>query len=195
MIHSLYEMPKVSIRDPEPYQCRRRFEVQTRHHTNPTGRHAGRQDSGARGEVSTKGNHTMRYTCQSSKFSHSTAIREKSKPDEQIPVAQCTIGELRWHIERQFKPGMTWENRERWVLTHIIPIYAIDRSQPDALQRFNHWSNIKPQWTHGGKRRDMPIHHPEYDILRMISPHDTHLDAHGIAQLNPGVIPYKEPAK
>jgi len=185
-------MPKVSIRIQSTRQRQGWIIITSRHHTGTAGRHAGRQDS----SQESKGNHTMSHVCRSENFSHSTAIREKSKPDKQIPVAECTIGELRFHIERQFATGMTWENRETWALTHIIPIYAIDRSKSEAWLRYHHWSNIKPIWLRERrKRRDLPIHHPEYDILRMISPHDTHLDAHGIAQLNPGVIPYKEPAK
>ena len=34
---------------------------------------------------------------------------------------QCTIEELRQHIEAQFTEGMSWNNYGKWHIDHIIP--------------------------------------------------------------------------
>ncbi len=62
----------------------------------------------------------------------------------------CSWQHLRDHIQRQFRPGMTWENhgkgREDWVLDHIKPICMFDWWKPEGLKEAFHWSNVQPLW-------------------------------------------------
>lgn len=48
------------------------------------------------------------------------------------------------HIERQFLPRMTWKNRDRWHIDHIIPISSAT-SEADVI-RLNHFTNLRPMW-------------------------------------------------
>lgn len=48
------------------------------------------------------------------------------------------------HIERQFINGMTWENRDRWHIDHIIPMDSAD-CEADVI-RLNHYTNLQPLW-------------------------------------------------
>ena len=48
------------------------------------------------------------------------------------------------HIERQFVDGMSWENRNRWHIDHIIPL-AVAKSEDDII-RLNHYTNMQPLW-------------------------------------------------
>lgn len=52
----------------------------------------------------------------------------------------CSLPTLRRHMEKQFKKGMTWENRGRvWHVDHIVPIAHFE----DKVAA-NHFSNLRP---------------------------------------------------
>lgn len=58
----------------------------------------------------------------------------------------CTIPELRAHIEKQFKSGMSWSNYGEWQIDHRIPCAEFDlRSEFQQLQCFN-YANLQPLW-------------------------------------------------
>lgn len=55
-----------------------------------------------------------------------------------------TAGDLRRHIERQFVPGMNWDNRDKWQIDHIIPISSANTT--DEVLALNQLSNLRPLW-------------------------------------------------
>lgn len=57
-----------------------------------------------------------------------------------------TGGELRQHLERQFLPGMTWENYGEWHIDHILPLASFHSSSDDAIRRAWSLSNLRPIW-------------------------------------------------
>lgn len=59
-----------------------------------------------------------------------------------------TVDDLRRHIERQFAPGMSWENYGEWHIDHIVPVAAFDFSSPDDPDFVACWalSNLRPLW-------------------------------------------------
>lgn len=70
--------------------------------------------------------------------------------------------ELRSHLERQFLPGMSWENMGKWHIDHIIPL---------ASFKFEHWSdpdfqaawsltNLRPLWAVDNQKK-----HSRRDLL------------------------------
>jgi hypothetical protein len=48
------------------------------------------------------------------------------------------------YIEKQFKPGMSWDNYGEWHIDHIIPL-SIARSEIAAI-RLNNYTNLRPLW-------------------------------------------------
>jgi len=48
------------------------------------------------------------------------------------------------HIEKQFIKGMTWDNRGKWELDHIIPLASA--KSKDELIKLCHYSNLQPMW-------------------------------------------------
>lgn len=77
--------------------------------------------------------------------------RALSRAGKQVKTAAlfgCSIAELRQHLERQFEPGMTWENhgRDGWHIDHIVPLTAFDLSNPEHLARAQHYTNLRPMW-------------------------------------------------
>jgi len=56
----------------------------------------------------------------------------------------CSYETLRRHIEKQFKPGMSWDNRgKKWHVDHIVPISLYEK---DDLISANHYSNLRPMF-------------------------------------------------
>lgn len=56
----------------------------------------------------------------------------------------CTLDEFRVHIERQFLPGMGWENMSLWEIDHIVAMAtATTQDEAEALNKF---TNLRPLW-------------------------------------------------
>jgi hypothetical protein len=58
----------------------------------------------------------------------------------------CTFEELKAHLEKQFLPGMTWENRRLWQIDHIRPCASFDLTQMAAQRSCFHYTNLRPMW-------------------------------------------------
>ena len=59
----------------------------------------------------------------------------------------CTVARLRKHLERQFKPGMTWGNHGEWHIDHITPLAAFDFAAfPAQIKQAEHYTNLRPMW-------------------------------------------------
>jgi hypothetical protein len=64
-------------------------------------------------------------------------------------LVNYTSEELKKHIERQFKPGMSWSNYGKWHIDHIIPISYFEFNSPydDEFQICWSLNNLKPLWS------------------------------------------------
>ncbi len=69
-----------------------------------------------------------------------------SKATSFIKLLGCTVEELMAHIEKQFRPGMTWENRRTWHIDHKKPCAAFNLTDPDEQIACFHFSNLQPLW-------------------------------------------------
>ncbi len=60
----------------------------------------------------------------------------------------CTIQEAREHLEKQFQPGMTWENHglRGWHIDHIKSCASFDLTDPDQQKACFHYTNLQPLW-------------------------------------------------
>jgi len=60
----------------------------------------------------------------------------------------CSLDELRIHLEKQFQPGMTWENWSfrGWHIDHKKPIAAFDLTDPTQEKAAFHYTNLQPLW-------------------------------------------------
>lgn len=59
-----------------------------------------------------------------------------------------TADELLRHLERQFLPGMTWENRSRWQIDHILPVssFTFQTAEDDEFRACWALTNLRPLW-------------------------------------------------
>lgn len=72
---------------------------------------------------------------------------EKESPS--IKYLGCSIEEFKQYIEKQFKPGMSWENHGRgencWHLDHIKPLNTL-KEDINTLESLCHYLNYQPLW-------------------------------------------------
>ncbi len=91
-----------------------------------------------------------------------------SKAKHTLEYAGCSIEFLRWWIESQFLPGMSWDNwgtsANEWHLDHIYPCSCFDLTKEEQLRVCFGWTNMRPLWSRDNlsKGDDMPS--PNYDI-------------------------------
>jgi len=63
-------------------------------------------------------------------------------------IVGYTVQELRKHLEKLFKPGMSWDNYKDWEIDHIIPRSFFKFSSTNDVEFRYCWSldNLQPLW-------------------------------------------------
>ena len=82
----------------------------------------------------------------------------------------CTSSELRAHLERQFLPGMSWENRSEWHIDHIIPLASFDLTDPVQRNRASHYTNLQPLWAADNLRKGASMPNPHAPSPNFLEP-------------------------
>lgn len=69
-----------------------------------------------------------------------------NKKNSTFEIVGCNPKELKEHIEKQFKTGMSWENYGYygWHIDHIIPLSSA-KTEEDVYQ-LSHYTNLQPLW-------------------------------------------------
>lgn len=76
------------------------------------------------------------------------ALKGNAKRGSAVKLLGCTIEELKLHLEKQFQPGMTWENHalDGWHIDHIKPLSKFDLTDPVQLAEACRHTNLQPLW-------------------------------------------------
>ena len=82
----------------------------------------------------------------------SNGLSKKSKTEDMLG---CDWGYFVGHIESQFLPGMSWNNREEWHIDHIIPLSSARTIE--ELQELAHYTNTRPLWASDNLRKGAKI--------------------------------------
>lgn len=81
-----------------------------------------------------------------SRVSRVLKIRQVSANGVAFRLLGCSVKELRAHLEKQFSPGMTWENYGKWHVDHKRPCASFNlHDESQRFQCFN-FSNLQPLW-------------------------------------------------
>lgn len=56
------------------------------------------------------------------------------------------VQELKNHLEKQFKKGMSWDNHGEWHIDHIIPCASFDLTKKSEQKKCFHYTNLQPLW-------------------------------------------------
>ena len=79
-----------------------------------------------------------------------------SKQSKTQQILGCTYEECKTHIENQFAPGMTWDNKHLWHLDHIIPL-SLGQTEEEIIA-LNHYTNFQPLWADDNMAKGNNIH-------------------------------------
>ena len=87
--------------------------------------------------------------------------RKKARRSWQELVGYSIDGLMK-HLEKNFLPGMTWENRNLWHVDHIIPISVFNYSKPEDRDFKKCWSlkNLRPLWAIDNIRKSNKLEKP-----------------------------------
>jgi hypothetical protein len=65
-----------------------------------------------------------------------------------LKLIGCSREELKIHLEKQFRPGMSWENYNYngWHIDHIIPLSTAKSFEEIVEKKLMHYTNLQPLW-------------------------------------------------
>lgn len=66
-----------------------------------------------------------------------------------------TLEDLMQHLEKQFQPGMTWENHREWHIDHKRPKASFNFNSPEDIEFKQCWAldNLQPLWAEDNLRK------------------------------------------
>jgi hypothetical protein len=67
----------------------------------------------------------------------------------------CSFEELKFHLETLFTDGMSWENRNKWHIDHIIPLSSAKTEE--ELYKLCHYTNLQPLWAEDNLKKSNKI--------------------------------------
>ena len=75
-----------------------------------------------------------------------TALKKDNgkKTKRTMKLVGCTAEQLKQYIEKQFKPGMSWEQRDSFHIDHIIPCASFDLTKLSEQKKCFHYTNLQP---------------------------------------------------
>jgi hypothetical protein len=78
-----------------------------------------------------------------------------TKNNKTFDIVGCSPEFLKEHLEKQFISGMTWENRNKWHIDHIIPLSSAKTE--DELYKLCHYTNLQPLWAEDNLKKSNKI--------------------------------------
>ncbi len=81
-----------------------------------------------------------------SRMNHAVKSQNIRRSNRVGELIGCTIPELMEHIQKQFKPGMAWNNRHLWHIDHMRPCASFDLTDPEQQRQCFHYTNLQPLW-------------------------------------------------
>tara|TARA_R100001244_G_scaffold128703_1_gene99710 strand:- start:40 stop:714 length:675 start_codon:yes stop_codon:yes gene_type:complete len=87
------------------------------------------------------------------------ALKSLKKDKKTIEYLDCTPEELKDHLEKKFRKGMSWENHTHngWHADHIIPCAKFDLRCPLQKVLCFHHSNLQPLWASANQSKGAKI--------------------------------------
>jgi hypothetical protein len=77
------------------------------------------------------------------------------KKNKTFDIVGCSPTFLKGYIEKQFKDGMSWENRNEWHIDHIIPLSSAETEE--RLYELCHYTNLQPLWAEENMKKSDKI--------------------------------------
>jgi Uri superfamily endonuclease len=85
-------------------------------------------------------------------FLKSKKINKKNKT---FDIVGCSPDFLKTHLENQFVNGMSWENKNKWHIDHIIPLSSAKTEE--EIYKLCHYTNLQPLWAEDNLKKSNKI--------------------------------------
>lgn len=84
-------------------------------------------------------------------------IRNITKRNQTFSIVGCTPEELRIHLEKQFKEGMTWElfKQSKIHIDHRTPLSSAKTEE--EIYKLCHYTNLQPLWAEENMKKGSKI--------------------------------------
>jgi hypothetical protein len=76
----------------------------------------------------------------------STLKGKPPKAGRTLEMLGCSLEYFKQYLEERFQPGMSWENRDRWHIDHILPCASFDLADTEQQRKCFHYTNMQPLW-------------------------------------------------
>jgi hypothetical protein len=86
---------------------------------------------------------------------HFISNRNISKNNRTFEMVGCSPEFLKEHLEKQFVDGMSWENKGKWHIDHIIPLSSAKTEE--ELLKLCHYTNLQPLWAEDNIKKSNKI--------------------------------------
>lgn len=82
------------------------------------------------------------------RLAHAVSDAKAGKASDTMTLLGCSLKHFMWYLERNFKPGMTFDNYgvKGWHIDHKKPIDFFDLTDPEQQRYCFHFSNLQPLW-------------------------------------------------
>ena len=67
-----------------------------------------------------------------------------TKNSRTFDILGCSYEDFKNHIENQFLENMTWDNRDKWHIDHIVPLSFCENEE--ECIKLNNYKNLRPMW-------------------------------------------------
>jgi hypothetical protein len=84
-----------------------------------------------------------------------TKLLNITKKNTTFEIVGCSPQHLKEYLEKQFVPGMSWENRTEWNIDHIIPLSSAKTEE--ELYKLCHYTNLQPLWAEENLKKSNKI--------------------------------------
>jgi hypothetical protein len=85
-------------------------------------------------------------------------MKRNSKKSSVLDLIGCSIIELKQHLEKQFRPGMTWDNYGPISeIDHIKSLCNYDADNNDHLIKVWNFNNLQPLFKSENRRKSRDI--------------------------------------
>lgn len=87
----------------------------------------------------------IRDAC-SNRINSALRAQGATKSKTTMKLLGCNAQHLMESLVKQFKPGMTWEDRSKWHIDHVRPTTYFDLTDQEQQRVCFNWRNMQPLW-------------------------------------------------
>jgi hypothetical protein len=137
-----------AAKDGLAYKCRECAHIANHiWHKNPENR-AKRKKAWVKNSIEALKNNPQRKAAADIRSKNKYIIKHIETVSDEVVMNALGIGRkgFKVHIEKNFEPGMTWQNHGAWHQEHDKALSKFDLLDPEQVKIANHYTNIKPVW-------------------------------------------------